>query len=99
MYRQSDQPLMNSHPIAQTNNSVQLMTVYKAKGLEFEHVFMICAVDSVWGLSARTNQNKLSLPRNIRHIRYGGANNDELLRLLFVGITRAKTGLPYQAIC
>ena len=92
-YEAAGQPLLNTHPIAQAEQSVQLMTVYKAKGLEFEHVFLLSTVDNVWGNSARGNFNKLSLPANIKYIRHAGANEDERLRLLFVALTRAKVGL------
>ena len=92
-YETAEQPLINSHPIAQAMNSVQLMTAYKAKGLEFEHVFLLSVHDDVWGKKAKGNSNKISLPTNITHIRYQGSSEDELRRILFVAITRAKHGL------
>ena len=92
-HEQAEQPLINTHPIAQSQQSVQLMTTYKAKGLEFEHVFLLSVHDDIWGKKARGNSNKLSLPANLQHIRYRGSNEDELRRLLFVAITRAKVGL------
>jgi DNA helicase-2/ATP-dependent DNA helicase PcrA len=92
-HEQAEQPLINTHPIAQSKDSVQLMTTYKAKGLEFEHVFLLSLHDDIWGKKARGNSNKLSLPANLQHIRYRGSNEDELRRLLFVAITRAKVGL------
>jgi DNA helicase-2/ATP-dependent DNA helicase PcrA len=92
-YELAEQPLINTHPIAQKEDSVRLMTTYKAKGLEFEHVFLLSVHDDVWGKKARGNSNKLSLPANLAHIRYAGSSEDELRRLLFVAITRAKHGL------
>jgi len=92
-YEAAEQPLINTHPIAQSNNSVQIMTTYKAKGLEFEHVFLLSMHDDVWGKKARANNNKLSLPTNLQHVRYQGSDEDELRRLLFVAITRSKHGL------
>lgn len=92
-YAQAEQPLIHSHPIAQATSAVQLMTAYKAKGLEFEHVFLISMHDDVWGKSARGNHSKISLPANLQHIRYQGSSEDELKRLLFVAVTRAKHGL------
>lgn len=93
MYRDAEQPLINSHPIAQADSSVQLMTVYKAKGLEFEYVFLLSVHDDVWGKKSRSDSNKIGLPANLRYIRYHGSDEDELRRLLFVAITRAKHGL------
>ncbi len=92
-YNQAEQPLINAHPIAQATSSVQLMTAFKAKGLEFEHVFLLSLHDDIWGKKARGNANKLSLPSNLQHIRYQGSSEDELRRILFVAITRAKHGL------
>lgn len=93
MYRTAEQPLINSHPIAQRDDSVFLMTAYKSKGLEFEHVFLLSVHDNIWGAKARGNTNKVGLPANLQYIRYFGSGEDELRRLLFVAITRAKHGL------
>lgn len=92
-YELAEQPLINTHPIAQDPDSVQLMTTYKAKGLEFEYIFLINLHDDVWGKSAKANSNKLSLPANLTYVRYSGSSEDELKRLLFVAVTRAKHGL------
>lgn len=92
-YQSAEQPLIHAHPVAQSTSAVQIMTAYKAKGLEFEHVFLISMHDDVWGKSARGNRSKLSLPANLQHIRYQGSSEDELKRILFVAVTRAKYGL------
>jgi DNA helicase-2/ATP-dependent DNA helicase PcrA len=93
MYEAANQKILNTSPYNQHKDAVQLMTVFKAKGLEFEHVFLVSCNDEVWGGSARGNSNKLTLPQNFSHIRHAGANDDERLRLLFVALTRAKVGL------
>lgn len=93
MYKDANQKILNTSPYNQHRDAVQLMTVYKAKGLEFEHVFLVSCNDEVWGSSARSNSNKITLPQNFSHIRHAGANDDERLRILFVALTRAKLGL------
>lgn len=93
MYESAGEGLLNSHPISQGKNSVSLLTAYKAKGLEFDHVFILHAHDDVWGSTSRGSNNKLSLPKNLAHIRYAGSSDDERLRLFFVAITRARYGL------
>jgi DNA helicase II / ATP-dependent DNA helicase PcrA len=92
-YEVAEQPLINTHPISQAKESVQLMTVYKAKGLEFEHVFLLSVHDDIWGKKAKTSNNVISLPANLEHVRYKGSSEDELRRILFVAVTRAKHGL------
>lgn len=93
MYEAAEERMLNTSPYNQQANAVQLMTVFKAKGLEFEHVFLPSLQDDVWGSSSRGNNNKLTLPANLTPIRHAGANDDERLRILFVAITRAKIGL------
>lgn len=93
MYEAAGERMLNTSPHHQQQNAVQLMTVFKAKGLEFEHVFLPCCHDDVWGGSSRGSKNNLTLPANLSPIRHAGATDDERLRILFVAITRAKIGL------
>ncbi len=85
--------VLNTSPYHESSDAVQVMTTYKSKGLEFEHVFMLAAIDEVWGSKVITQTTKVPLPQNLAFVRYQGASNDERLRLLFVAITRAKYGL------
>src|SRR5690606_38659537 len=62
MYEEAEQQMVNTSPYNQDANAVQIMTVFKAKGLEYEHVFLPCCSDDVWGSSSRGNSNKLTLP-------------------------------------
>lgn len=93
MYEQAEERMINTSPYASSADAVQIMTAYKAKGLEFEHVFLPSCHDDVWGGSGMGGSNKLTLPKNLSPIRHSGANDDERLRVLFVAITRAKYGL------
>ena len=81
--------IVDSNPHTQTTNAVQVMTAYKAKGLEFGAVFAINAQDEVWGPTARSGSSRISLPRNLPIEPAGNSDNDRL-RLLFVALTRAK---------
>ena len=93
MYEAAEERLLNTSPYNQQADAVQLMTVFKAKGLEFEHVFLPSLQDDIWGSSSRGNSNKLTLPPNLAPIRHAGATDDERLRIFFVAVTRAKRGL------
>ena len=93
LYESAGERMLDSSPYSQAADAVQLMTVYKSKGLEFEHVFVVCCQDDVWGGTSRSSSNRLTLPTNLQPIRKAGTNDDERLRILFVAITRAKFGL------
>ncbi len=93
LYEAAEQRMTNTSPYVQESNAVQLMTVFKAKGLEFEHVFLPSCQDEVWGGSGNGGSNKLTLPANLAPIRHSGATDDERLRIFFVAVTRAKYGL------
>lgn len=93
MYQDAEQQIINTSPYNQDKNAVQIMTVFKAKGLEFEHVFLVSCNDEIWGSSSRGNNNKFTLPLNLSPIRHAGASDDERLRIMFVALTRAKLGL------
>lgn len=77
-------------PLQTKRNAVRLMTAHKAKGLEFEHVFIVRATDHHWG-NIREH-NHVPLPAGI--LRYdkivGQENNEDERRLFYVALTRAK---------
>ncbi len=78
-------------PFAKLDQAVNFMTVHKAKGLEFETVFILSVIDSVWGKESRAN--KLAMPLNLKLKSDSEDNDDDCLRLFFVALTRAKKNL------
>ncbi len=76
----------------QTDNSVNIMTAHKSKGLEFDTVYVINAVDTAWGEHARSRSRLINYPENLPLSPVGEAE-DERLRLFYVAITRAKRQL------
>ncbi len=72
-----------------SEHAINLMTAHKSKGLEFEHVYVVGAIDSAWGERVRTRSRLISYPENLP-LAPSGDTFDERLRLFFVAMTRAK---------
>ena len=89
LHRDANLKIVDTNPHTQTTNAVQVMTAYKAKGLEFGTVFVINTQDEIWGPTARSGSSRVPLPRNLP-IAPAGESDDDKLRLLFVALTRAK---------
>jgi DNA helicase II / ATP-dependent DNA helicase PcrA len=77
-------------PFATSSMSISLLTGHKAKGLEYEHVYILSADDNVW--AGRGYSSNITFPVNMQY----GANldgEDDKIRLLYVALTRAKSHL------
>ena len=72
--------------------AIHVMTAHAAKGLEFEHVYVIGATDNVWGHKARARSRRINYPDNLA-LAPAGDSYDERLRLFYVAMTRAKRQL------
>ncbi|HVV26005.1 MAG TPA: ATP-dependent DNA helicase [Candidatus Saccharimonadales bacterium] len=92
LHRSAGLKIIDTNPHTQTTNAVQVMTAYKAKGLEFGTVFVINAQDEIWGPTARRQSSRITLPHNLP-IAPAGDSDDDKLRLLFVALTRARHSL------
>ena len=73
-------------------DAVHLMTAHKSKGLEFDHVHIVGAIDTAWGERVRSRARLIGYPENLQ-LRPSGETIDERLRLFFVAMTRAKRTL------
>ncbi len=91
-YNNAEMPILNRSPYHESDTAVQLQTVHSAKGLEYDHVFLIAADNKNWS-EAKGNTDLITLPRNLEHVRHTGDSADEKIRVLFVAITRAKSHL------
>lgn len=89
-HKLADIKVLNTNPYNEATEAIQVMTAYKSKGLEFDHVFLIGCNDQVWGSSSKKQTNKIALAKNLAYIRYQGSSDDERLRLFYVASTRAK---------
>ncbi len=91
-YEEAEMMLTGASPYRDADEAVQILTAHKAKGLEFQYVFIISADHTAWG-KGKGNNNLLALPRNVAQIRHTGTTDSERLRVLYVALTRAKEGL------
>lgn len=73
-------------------DAVQLLSAHGAKGLEFQHVFLVDCVKANWEQTSRALQQNFSLPDTLTF-----SSEDDVLesrrRLFYVAVTRAKTNL------
>lgn len=92
-YRAADLKILNTSPYASGTDAVQLMTAFKAKGMEWSAVFVLAVNDEAWGGKSHSASVRIALPPNLQYIRYAGATSDERLRLFYVAVTRARTQL------
>ena len=67
------------------NKAVQLLTVHKAKGLEFDTVFIVDATEDMWKPRAGGRKPPANLP-----LQHNGDTYDDYVRLMYVATTRAK---------
>ena len=91
-YETAEMTLNKTSPYKDADEAVQVLTAHKAKGLEFEYVFIISADHVAWG-KGKGNNNLLALPKNLMQIRHTGTTDGEKLRILYVALTRAKSTL------
>ena len=77
-------------PFVSGKDSVSLLSAHKAKGMEFDTVFVLSCQDDVW--AGRGKSSLLSFPKNLP-IAPAGNTLDDHLRLFYVAITRAKRHL------
>jgi DNA helicase-2/ATP-dependent DNA helicase PcrA len=82
--------LNDQSPFNAISDAVSLLTAHKAKGLEFEYVFVLSCEDNVW--AGRGAPKRISFPQNMP-IEPVGDTVDDQLRLFFVALTRAKKHL------
>ncbi|MBI1999112.1 MAG: ATP-dependent helicase [Parcubacteria group bacterium] len=68
---------------------VRLMTAHKAKGLEFDYVYLIHVADGIWG--NRRSVTHFDIPTGTE--RGDSADIDDERRLFYVALTRARVGV------
>ncbi|MEX0934398.1 MAG: 3'-5' exonuclease, partial [Candidatus Saccharimonadales bacterium] len=89
-HRDNDIPIVDETPFVSHEDSVEVMSAHKAKGLEFKTVFIVDCQEEVW-TSSKSRQN-IRFPENLP-VTPAGDHLDDQLRLFFVAMTRAKSNL------
>lgn len=88
VYKNNDKLSLTSvSPFASSAKSIVLQTAYKAKGLEYEYVFIVNANEKDW--NGRGMTNKIGFPKNMKLLSESD-DYDDKLRLFYVALTRAK---------
>jgi DNA helicase-2/ATP-dependent DNA helicase PcrA len=87
-------PLADTTPFASAMHAVNLLTAHKAKGLEFDTVFVASCQEEIW--AGRGFPNKLPFPINLRSIEQEEGGDDRL-RIFYVALTRARKDLYVTA--
>jgi DNA helicase-2/ATP-dependent DNA helicase PcrA len=82
---QQKKPLTDESWFVSGEKAVQLLTIYKAKGLEFDTVFMVDAIDTNWQPKRRGRKPPANLP-----LQPYGELYDDYVRLAYVAVTRAR---------
>ncbi|HVY54629.1 MAG TPA: ATP-dependent DNA helicase, partial [Thermodesulfobacteriota bacterium] len=90
LHEENKIPVIDSSVFVNAATAVSLLTAHKAKGLEFDTVFVISCQEDVWAKSRAAS--KLTFPLNLP-ISPAGDEMDDRLRLFYVAVTRAKSNL------
>ena len=84
-YRQLNIPVVSIRRASETaQNAINLMSAHKSKGLEFDTVYVINSIDSMWGERVRSRSRLIGYPENLA-ISPNADSYDERIRLYFVG--------------
>jgi DNA helicase-2/ATP-dependent DNA helicase PcrA len=93
LHRQLGSVITSIRPhVDRQNGAVNLMTAHKSKGLEYDTVYIIGAVDTAWGERVRSRSRLIGYPENLPLAPSGDSLN-ERMRLFFVAMTRARKQL------
>jgi DNA helicase-2/ATP-dependent DNA helicase PcrA len=93
LHRQLGSIITSIRPhVDRQQGAINLMTAHKSKGLEFDTVYVIGAVDTAWGERVRSRSRLINYPENLP-LAPSGDNLNERMRLFFVAMTRARKQL------
>jgi DNA helicase-2/ATP-dependent DNA helicase PcrA len=88
----SNQTITDQSWFITSDKSVQLMTVHKSKGLEFDSVYLIDATDKNWKPRTKLLRSPSNLP-----LQPYGEDLDDYIRLAYVAATRARSNFTVSS--
>ncbi len=83
--QENQKGITDESPFVSDENAVELYSVHKAKGLEFDSVYVIDTVEDNWKPKAGSRKPPANLP-----LQPPLETDDDYIRLLYVAATRAK---------
>ena len=86
--KQNEIIVPDESPFISGSQAVQLLSVHKAKGLEFDEVYIIDAIDDNWRPRSGGRKPPTNLP-----LQPVGDDLDDYIRLMYVAATRARSSL------
>lgn len=86
--KENGKVLADESPFITGDHAVQLLTVHKAKGLEFDMVYIIDTVEGNW----QPNRGSRKPPANLP-LQPNGDDLDDYVRLMYAAVTRAKSSV------
>ncbi len=90
--RTNGKVLADESPFITGDHAVQLLTVHKAKGLEFDQVYILDAIEDNW----QPNRGSRKPPANLP-LQPNGDDLDDYVRLMYVAVTRAISDMTVSA--
>lgn len=80
--------IADESPFVSGKDAVQLLTVHKAKGLEFDQVYIVDVIEKNWQPKKARRKPPMNLP-----LQPNGDDEDDYVRLMYVAVTRARQDL------
>lgn len=84
--------ISDNSALISSSTAVELLSVHKAKGLEFDYVYIIDAIEKNWQPSGKREGTPANLP-----LQPPLESEDEYVRLLYVASTRAKHSIAFTS--
>lgn len=90
--KETGQIIADESSFVTDDNAVELLTIHKAKGLEFDSVYIIDAIDNNWRPRTSSKRSPINLP-----LQPAFDDMDDYIRLMYVAMTRARHSITVSS--